>query len=41
VKLAGANKTDREKLSSAIVEGLYASLVQIIGRVAICYRQAQ
>ncbi|MES9852704.1 MAG: ribosome assembly RNA-binding protein YhbY [Candidatus Thiodiazotropha sp. L084R] len=38
VKLAGADKSDRENLSAAIVERLSAELVQIIGRVAIFYR---
>jgi RNA-binding protein len=38
VKLAGADKDDRKALSSAIEEGLSASLVQIIGRVAVFYR---
>lgn len=38
VKLAGADKADREHLSSAIVKRLSAELVQIIGRVAIIYR---
>ena len=38
VKLAGADKEDREELSGAIVEHLSATLVQIIGRVAIFYR---
>ncbi|MEJ2693738.1 MAG: ribosome assembly RNA-binding protein YhbY [Candidatus Thiodiazotropha sp.] len=38
VKLAGADKADREALSGEIVTRLSASLVQIIGRVAIFYR---
>ncbi len=38
VKLAGADKSDRETLSASIVERLSAELVQIIGRVAIFYR---
>ncbi|MCU7915262.1 MAG: ribosome assembly RNA-binding protein YhbY [Candidatus Thiodiazotropha sp. (ex Gloverina cf. vestifex)] len=38
VKLAGADKTDRVTLSQQVVEQLSASLVQIIGRVAIFYR---
>ncbi|MCU7814875.1 MAG: ribosome assembly RNA-binding protein YhbY [Candidatus Thiodiazotropha sp. (ex Lucinoma kastoroae)] len=38
VKLAGADKSDREQLSNKIVEHLSAELVQIIGRVAIFYR---
>lgn len=38
VKLAGADKADREELSGEIVTRLSASLVQIIGRVAIFYR---
>jgi RNA-binding protein len=38
VKLAGADKSDREALSGEIVARLSASLVQIIGRVAIFYR---
>ncbi|MCU7920537.1 MAG: ribosome assembly RNA-binding protein YhbY [Candidatus Thiodiazotropha sp. (ex Epidulcina cf. delphinae)] len=38
VKLAGADKADRETLSREIVERLSASLVQLIGRVAILYR---
>ena len=38
VKLAGADKDDREEMSKAIVEATSASLVQIIGRVAIFYR---
>jgi RNA-binding protein len=38
VKLAGADKSDREKLSAVIEEELSASLVQIIGRVAVFYR---
>jgi len=38
VKLAGADKADREALSQQIVEQLSATLVQIIGRVAIFYR---
>ncbi len=38
VKLAGADKEDREELSEAIVERLSANRVQIIGRVAIFYR---
>jgi RNA-binding protein len=38
VKLAGADKADRESLSGEIVAQLSASLVQIIGRVAILYR---
>jgi RNA-binding protein len=38
VKLAGADKTDREAISRKIVERLSTELVQIIGRVAIFYR---
>ncbi len=38
VKLAGADKEDREALSGEIVGRLSATLVQIIGRVAIFYR---
>lgn len=38
VKLAGADKTDRVALSATIVEQLSASLVQIIGRIAVFYR---
>ncbi|MCU7947403.1 MAG: ribosome assembly RNA-binding protein YhbY [Candidatus Thiodiazotropha sp. (ex. Lucinoma kazani)] len=38
IKLAGADKSDREQLSNKIVEHLSAELVQIIGRVAIFYR---
>ncbi|MCU7845417.1 MAG: ribosome assembly RNA-binding protein YhbY [Candidatus Thiodiazotropha sp. (ex Monitilora ramsayi)] len=38
VKLAGADKADREAMSGEIVAKLSASLVQIIGRVAIFYR---
>ncbi|EGV51379.1 ribosome assembly RNA-binding protein YhbY [Candidatus Endoriftia persephone] len=38
VKLAGADKAEREQLSSAITEQSGAALVQIIGRVAIFYR---
>ena len=38
VKLAGADKDGREEMSKAIVEATSASLVQIIGRVAIFYR---
>ena len=38
VKLAGADKTDRLEMSEAIVEATSASLVQIIGRMAIFYR---
>ena len=38
VKLAGADKADREALSAQIAETLSASRVQIIGRVAIFYR---
>ncbi|MEW8508820.1 MAG: ribosome assembly RNA-binding protein YhbY [Candidatus Thiodiazotropha sp.] len=38
VKLAGADKDDREALGREIVERLSAVLVQIIGRVAIFYR---
>ncbi len=38
VKLAGADKTDRVELSATIGDRLSASLVQIIGRVAVFYR---
>jgi RNA-binding protein len=38
VKLAGADKADREELSGKIVAQLSATLVQIIGRVAVFYR---
>jgi RNA-binding protein len=38
VKLAGADKADRVEMSETIVQGTSASLVQIIGRVAIFYR---
>jgi RNA-binding protein len=38
VKLAGADKEDRVAMSESIAQGLSASLVQIIGRVAIFYR---
>ena len=38
VKLAGADKADRVALSTSISETLSASLVQVIGRVAIFYR---
>jgi RNA-binding protein len=38
VKLAGADKADRVEMSEAIVQQTSASLVQIIGRVAIFYR---
>ena len=38
VKLAGADKDDREELSAAIVERLSAERVQVIGRVAVFYR---
>ncbi len=38
VKLAGADKADREQMSETIVQGVSASLVQIIGRVAVFYR---
>ena len=38
VKLAGADKQDRDNLSGQIVERLGPALVQIIGRVAIFYR---
>lgn len=38
VKLAGADKQDRDQLSRVIVERLKPALVQIIGRVAIFYR---
>ncbi|MBA1444889.1 MAG: ribosome assembly RNA-binding protein YhbY [Chromatiales bacterium] len=38
VKLAGADKADREQLSGAIASRQNADLVQIIGRVAIFYR---
>ncbi len=38
VKLAGADKADREQLSVAIASRQNADLVQIIGRVAIFYR---
>ena len=38
VKLAGADKAERVAMSETIVNGLSASLVQIIGRVAVFYR---
>jgi RNA-binding protein len=38
VKLAGADKADRQALSGEIVAQLSAELVQIIGRVAVFYR---
>lgn len=38
VKLAGADKAERNQISSAIVAQQKASLIQIIGRVAIFYR---
>ncbi|RDH90022.1 MAG: ribosome assembly RNA-binding protein YhbY [endosymbiont of Seepiophila jonesi] len=38
VKLAGADKADREQLSEAIASRQNADPVQIIGRVAIFYR---
>jgi RNA-binding protein len=38
VKLAGADKADRVELSATIVDRLSASLVQIIGRMAVFYR---
>lgn len=38
VKLAGADKTAREQISSEIIVQQKASLIQIIGRVAIFYR---
>jgi RNA-binding protein len=38
VKLAGADKNDRDTLSTAIVEQVAAERVQVIGRVAIFYR---
>ncbi len=38
VKLAGADKGDREQLSNEITRRQNADLVQIIGRVAIFYR---
>ena len=38
IKLAGADKAEREQISDDIVKGLSAELVQIIGRVAIFYR---
>jgi RNA-binding protein len=38
VKLAGADKEEREEISNRIVSQLDPGLVQIIGRVAIFYR---
>jgi RNA-binding protein len=38
VKLAGADKAERTALSQAVGDGLSASPVQIIGRVAVFYR---
>jgi RNA-binding protein len=38
VKLAGADKADRKTMSEIIVKEVSASLVQIIGRVAVFYR---
>lgn len=38
VKLAGADKAERASLSGEVAARLSASLVQIIGRVAIFYR---
>jgi RNA-binding protein len=38
VKLAGADKSERETLSNEINTRLTASLVQIIGRIAVFYR---
>ena len=38
VKLAGADKADRERISQQIVARHNASLVQIVGRVATFYR---
>lgn len=38
VKLAGADKHERERLCTEIAEGLSASLVQVIGRMAVLYR---
>ncbi|MEN8166808.1 MAG: ribosome assembly RNA-binding protein YhbY [Pseudomonadota bacterium] len=38
VKLAGTDKTERDQISREIVAQQKASLIQIIGRVAIFYR---
>ncbi|MET0049464.1 MAG: ribosome assembly RNA-binding protein YhbY [Candidatus Thiodiazotropha sp.] len=38
VKMAGADKEDREELSQAISQSLSAECVQVIGRVAVFYR---
>jgi RNA-binding protein len=38
IKLAGADKSDRDALSAAIIERVSAELVQVIGRTAIFYR---
>ncbi len=38
VKLAGADKAEREQISSKITAQQKASLIQIIGRIAIFYR---
>jgi RNA-binding protein len=38
VKLAGADKAERDQISSEIATRQKASLIQIIGRVAIFYR---
>jgi RNA-binding protein len=38
IKLAGADKSDRDALSAAIIERVSAELVQVIGRIAIFYR---
>ena len=38
IKLAGADKAERDKISHEIVKQLNPSLVQIIGRVAVFYR---
>ncbi|MEJ2403071.1 MAG: ribosome assembly RNA-binding protein YhbY [Candidatus Thiodiazotropha sp.] len=38
VKMAGADKADRETLSQTIEQNLSAECVQVIGRVAVFYR---
>ncbi|MET0064795.1 MAG: ribosome assembly RNA-binding protein YhbY [Candidatus Thiodiazotropha sp.] len=38
VKMAGADKQDREEISQAVAQKLSAECVQVIGRVAVFYR---
>lgn len=39
IKIAGAEKEDRQKMATELCAQLHADLVQLIGNIAIIYRQ--